>query len=55
MNRKDVIEISKIVAVETAKGYGKSIALNVASLGLLAAIGLIWVKVDEFRSSRKKK
>lgn len=54
MNRKDVIEISKIIAVETAKGYGKSLALNVASLGLLAVIGLIWMKIDEFRASRKK-
>lgn len=54
MNRKDVIEISKIVAVETAKGYGKSIALNVAALGLLAVIGMITMKIQEFRENHKK-
>lgn len=55
MNRKDIAEISKIIAVETAKGYGKSLALNAAALGLLGLIGLAWVKVDEFRANRKKK
>jgi hypothetical protein len=53
VNRRNVIEISKIIAVESAKGYVRSIALNVAALGLLALIGAIWMKIDEFRSSRK--
>lgn len=54
MDRKDAIEISKILVVETAKGYGKSLALNVAALGLLAGIGMIWMKIDQFRASHKK-
>lgn len=55
MNRKDVIEISKIIVVETAKGYGKSLALNVAALGLLAGIGMTCMKISEIRENRKKK
>ncbi|MFL6416816.1 MAG: hypothetical protein ACJ74Y_14225 [Bryobacteraceae bacterium] len=54
MDRSDVTEISKIIAVETAKGYAQALAVNVAALGLLAGIGLIWMKVDEFRKSHKK-
>lgn len=55
MNRKDIIDISKLIAVETAKGYGKSILLNIAALGLLGVIGTVWMKIDEFRENRKKK
>jgi hypothetical protein len=39
MDRSDVTEISKIIAVETAKGYAQALAVNVAALGLLAGIG----------------
>lgn len=54
MNRNESIEIAKIIAVQTAKGYVQSIAMNIAALGLLALIGAIWMKIDQFRASRKK-
>lgn len=54
MDQKTVIRTTKFILVELTKGYIKNILLNVAALGLLAVIGMVWMKIDEFRSSRKK-
>jgi hypothetical protein len=47
-------DIAKLILVESAKGYVQAVAMNVAALTLLAGVGFVVIKVQEFRARARR-